>query len=61
MSYLTNKNMKVYHDIKSGKRKQYTNRESRREISKYKQGFADGFSRGYSACLRNNFVSSLKK
>lgn len=54
MSYLTERNKQYYNDIKSGKRKQFANKDSRQEIDKYKQGFADGFSRGYKSCLNNN-------
>ena len=49
--------MEVYQSLKSGSKrfKVVECRNTRREIESYKQGFSDGFSKGYRAALRNNF------
>lgn len=37
---------KIYHNIKTGKTKQYAHKSNRLEIEAYKQGFEKGFERG---------------
>lgn len=49
-----NEGIKIYWDMKQGKRKQYARPVPRETIEVYKEGFTDGFLRGYNAGIKGN-------